>query len=192
MVANVKLEVPLINTMVPADNQKEYVCPGGTMSVARVKELLAAQADAMLAFGAQEQELQAAIMNREWSKIDSLVPQMQRRSSELEATDAARHEAFAVAKAELGLPAGASFLGFLERVDEEDRRELTALYRSLQVSVLRVKSVTRGIDSYVRGTLRTTNEVLGEVFPDQKGTMYSRRGKRSPADGRAMVLDRHL
>lgn len=162
------------------------------MSVAQVKELLAAQADAMLAFGAQEQELQNAIMNRDWSGIDVLVPQMQRQSAELETLDARRHDAFAAAKSERGLSPDAKFLEFIERVDEEDRRELTALYRSLQVSVLRVKSVTRGIDSYVRGTLRTTNEVLGEVFPDQKGTMYSRRGKRSPADGRAMVLDRHL
>jgi len=162
------------------------------MSVVRVKELIAAQADAMLAFGTHEQELQTAIMNRDWSTIDSLVPRMQRSSAELEATDAARHDAFVVAKRELGLSSDASFSDFIDRVNEDDRRELTALYRSLQVSVLRVKSVTRGIDSYVRGTLRTTNEVLGEVFPDQKGTMYSRRGKRSPADGRAMVLDRHL
>ncbi len=162
------------------------------MGVAQVKELLAAQAEAMLAFGAQEQELQSAIINRDWSRIDVLVPQMQRQGAELEALDARRNAAFAAAKSQCGLSDNAKFQEFIERVDEEDRRELTTLYRSLQVSVLRVKSVTRGIDSYVRGTLRTTNEVLGEVFPDQKGTMYSRRGKRSPADGRAMVLDRHL
>lgn len=162
------------------------------MTTERLKELLAAQAQALLRFGSQEQELQAAILSRDWAAIDALVPQMELRSAELEELDACREKLFIEARLETGLPADAGFPEFLERLDEADRRDLIALYRSLQISVLRVRSVTRGIDAYVRGTLRTTNEVLGEAFPDQKGTMYSRRGKRSPADGRAMVLDRRL
>jgi hypothetical protein len=162
------------------------------MRVAEIKELLAAQVKAMEEFGVREAELQSTILDRDWPTIETLLQTIQKHGAELEQLDLRREELFLQAKADAGLAADAAFGELLAHVDEVDRRELAALYRSLQASVLRVKSVTRGIDSYVRGTLRTTNEVLGEVFPDQKGTIHSRRGRRSPADGRAMVLDRRL
>jgi hypothetical protein len=165
---------------------------GKTETIERIKETLAAQAELMLEFGACEQELQQAVLARDWPAMDALVSRMEGPSGELAALDARRHELFLKAKSEVGADASSTFAEFVERIPDADRRELTRLFRSLQVSVLRVKSVTRGIDSYVRGSLKTTNEVLGTVFPDQKGTFYSRHGRRSPADGRAMVLDRRL
>lgn len=163
-----------------------------TRTIAAVKSALAKQAETLLEFGRLEQELQDAVLERDWPAMDSLVPRMEGLSRELAALDTRRDALFGQAKAAVGVPQNAAFGEFVQRLDEADRRDLTALFRSLQVSVLRVKSVTRGIDSYVRGSLKTTNDVLGLVFPDQRGTIYSRHGRRSPADGRAMVLDRHL
>lgn len=161
-------------------------------TIGHIKESLARQAELMLEFGRREHELQQAVMDRDWPAMDALVPRMENLSRELAALDARRHALFLEAKTAVGLPADATFSEYVQRIPEADRHELTTLFRSLQVSVLRVKSVTRGIDSYVRGNLRTTNEMLGTLFPDQKGTIYSRHGRRSPADGRAFVLDRHL
>lgn len=162
------------------------------MTIELIKELLAEQARLMLDFGRHEQELQESIIAREWSRTDSLVATMNQLSSELAALDVRRHEAILAVKRDLGVAEDASFAELLGRCSDADRADLTSLFRSLQLSVLRVKSVTRGIDSYVRGSLRAANEVLGVVFPEQKGTLYSRRGHRAPADGRAMVLDRRL
>ena len=162
------------------------------MAFAEIRKLLATQAEAMLRFGEVVEELQSAILDRDWPAIERLVPGMERSSAELAEMDARRHELFTRVKAEVGLGDDAGLAELIGRADPGERHELATLYRSLQASVLWVKSMTRGIDSYLRGTLRTTHEVLGEVFPDQKGTIYSRRGRRSPADGRAMVLDRHL
>lgn len=157
-----------------------------------IKELLAAQAALMLEFGNREQELQTAVMQRDWPAVDKLVSVMRIMSDELAAMDERRNEAVGDLKAALGARTDASFAELLTRLPTREREEVTALYRSLQVSVLRVTSVTRGIDAFVRGSIRTTNEILGEVFPDQRGTLYSRRGQKAHADQRAIVLDRHL
>jgi hypothetical protein len=162
------------------------------MMIDTIKELLAGQAALMLEFGNHEQELQSAVMQRDWPAVDALVTKMRAMSDELRAIDERRHAAIQAAKKDLGVNADASFAELLARLPAPEREELTALYRSLQVSVLRVTSVTRGIDAYVRGSIRTTNDILGEVFPDQRGTLYSRRGRKAPADQRAIVLDRHL
>ena len=162
------------------------------MKIDEMKELLSMQADALIEFCEQEQRLQQAILKRDWLAVDALVPPMQQVSKRIRKLDRRRHTAFTEVKRTSGLRDDATFSELLQLLAEEERRELAALHRSLQVSVLKVQSVTRGIDSFVRGSLRTTHEVLGEVFPDQKGTFYSRRGHKAPADGRAMVLDRHL
>jgi predicted transcriptional regulator len=162
------------------------------MKTEQMEELLARQVEVMGEFGERQQELQDAIVAKDWPMIDSLVPRMERLSREASELDERRHALFARAKRKAGLQPEATFGELLEHVPHNERRTLAALFRSLQVAVLKVKSVTRGIDSYVRGSLRSTNELLGAVYPDQKGTIYCRRGRRSPADGRAMVLDRKL
>lgn len=162
------------------------------MDINAIRDVLTRQAQTMLTFGEAEQELQRAVIDRDWNRMERLVAHLEQLSRDAESLDAERHDLIMEAKSELGVNADASFPELLERLPASDREDLTALFRSLQISVLRVKGLTRGIDSYVRGSLRTSNEMLGTVFPDQKGTLYSRRGRRAPADGRAMVLDRRL
>ncbi|MFP4113353.1 MAG: flagellar protein FlgN [Spirochaetota bacterium] len=163
-----------------------------TYAYEELKEQLSRQAELMNEFGERQQQLQEAIVARDWETIDGLVPEMERLSREVSALDDCRQELFDEAKRDAGLPTEASFAELLDRVPEVDRRPLSGLFRELQVAVLRVKGMTRGIDSFVRGSLRATNEMLGVIYPDQKGTIYSRHGRRNPTDGRAMVLDRRL
>ncbi len=162
------------------------------MKLAEIRTTMARQAEMLTEFGDREQQLQDAVLRRDWPAVDDLVVAMERDSHRFPALDEERHSLIAEAKAEVGLDPDAPFAELVEHVEEAHRRELVSLYRSLQVSVRRVRSVTRGIDSYVQGVRRATHDVLGEVFPDQKGTLYSSRGRRSPADGRAMVVDRKL
>lgn len=162
------------------------------MNTNDIRNVLADQSNAMQEFGEQEQALQNAILARDWSATDTLIPEMRRLSLEIAALDVRRSALIAAAREEAGLGPDAPFAELVQHAPDSERRELNRLFRSLQVSVLRVKSVTRGIDSYVRGSLRATEETIGAVLPDQKGTLYSKRGNRAPADGRAIVLDRHL
>ena len=111
---------------------------------------------------------------------------------EIQITEKERHAAVAKAKQEVGKAPETPFVDFLRDLAESSRARLTGLYRDLQVAVLRVKSLTGGIDSYVRGSVRTSNAILGELFPDQKGTMYRKNGESTPAARTAMVLDHEL
>ncbi len=162
------------------------------MRAEEIRTTLTEEAELLMEFGEREQELQQAVLRRDWPSVDAHVAAMVEQSRRFVRLDERRHELIAGAKADMGLRPEAPFGELVDRFPEADRQELHALFRSLQVLVLKVKSMTRSIDSYVRGSLRAAHDVLGEVFPDQKGTLYSRRGRRMHADGRAMVVDRHL
>ncbi len=162
------------------------------VKLAEIRTTLTRQAQVLTEFGDREQELQEAVMRRDWPAVDELLSTLDQDSRRFATLDEERHALVSDAKTQVGLPSDAPFAELIEHVEEGDRRELVALFRSLQVSVRRVRSVTHGIDAYVQGVLRATHDVLGEVFPDQKGTIYSSRGRRSFADGRAMVVDRQF
>ena len=162
------------------------------MSAEQLCTVLIKQSEGIEAFGALEQRMQDAVLEQRWEELDRVIPASEILAGELEGLDQHRHELVAELKAAHGLAAEAPFGELLTHLSQEQQRPLAAAFRALQVSVLKVKSLTNGIDSYVRGAVRTTNRLMNEVFPDHRGTLYSRRGHRTHADGRAMVVDRRL
>ena len=157
-----------------------------------VRRLLECESLLLLAFAGKEQELQDSLLERDFAATGMVVWELERLGAEIDGVERERHAAMARALEEAGLDGRTTFSDWVSRLDETERPDLSRLYRALQVAALRVRSLTGGIDAYVRSAMRTGSAVLGEVFPDQKGTIYCRRGRNSKPDGRAMVLDRHL
>lgn len=162
------------------------------MAIAHVKSHLERQSDLLAEFGRREADLQEAIIERDWPAMEALVPELERMGDELEALERQREAAVAETKAELGVSRESPFPELLSKLGAREGAELASLYRDLQIAVLRVKNQTSGIDAYVRNSVRTANTVLGEVFPERKGTLYSRTGAHTQAHGSAIVLDHEL
>lgn len=162
------------------------------MGMTQLKGLLRKQAELLSAFAVKEHELQDAIIRRDWPAMDAVMPALEQLSRNLESVEHRRHVAVTKLKRSAGIPDEAPFAEIVSRAGSEDRAELTSLFRDLQVNVLRVKTHTGGIDAYVRNSMKTANTVLGEIFPERKGTIYSSRGTQSPPRGSAMVLNREL
>jgi flagellar FlgN protein len=162
------------------------------MGIAHLKSQLRKQSELLSEFGKKELDLQKAILERNWPAMDSVMPDLERLSATLESVERRRHSVVVRMKAAVGLEPDAPFAELVLQSKFRDRAELTSLYRDLQIAVLRVKNQTSGIDSYVRNSVRTANTVLGELFPERKGTIYSRSGAHSPAHGSAMVLNHEL
>ncbi len=162
------------------------------MGIANLKSQLRKQTELLSEFGTKELDLQKAILERNWPAMDAVMPDLERLSTTLEAVERRRHSIVTKLKLAEGLEEGAPFAELVLKTKLRDRAELTSLYRDLQIAVLRVKNHTSGIDSYVRSSVRTANTVLGELFPERKGTIYSRSGAHSPVRGSAMVLNHEL
>lgn len=162
------------------------------MRIAQLKAQLRKQNELLDSFGNLEHELQSAIIDRDWPTMDKVMPRLEHLSRDLEALERRRHDTVSKIKQAEGLNDAAPFSEVVLKAADDDRTELAELYRELQIAVLRVKNHTAGIDSYVRNSVRTANSVLGEVFPERKGTIYSRSGVQSPARSSAMVLNHEM
>jgi len=157
-----------------------------------LKDVLEKETTLLETLSENERQIQLLVMSRNWSDLEPILKEMSGRAEEIAATDSVRHKHYQALKEALGCEADAGFYDVLEGVSLALRRELSELYRRLKIAVSQVRSVTGGIDAYVASTVATMREVLGELYPDQKGRIYSRSGRATRADERAMVLDRHL
>ena len=162
------------------------------MSLDRLKALIALETEQIVEFVDAQGALQGAILERDWASLEQLLGSLDAASQRIAAIEQERIEAFADACARYGVAAEAGVGELIAKVPDSERAELLACTRALQVATLSAKGRTEQLDAYVSGHVRTTNALLHEVFPDQKGTMYSRCGRRAPADSSALVVDRQL
>jgi hypothetical protein len=127
--------------------------------------------------------LKNAAVNREWTDFYSLLDQMQSQGGEFEILEAER----------TGLCEGVEPSGFytlLSRLPENDRKELSELYRKLKFETLKTRMANDTLLRYLNEGRAVIALFLEEAFPDRKGKFYSRLGKHIQTDMRSMVLNR--
>lgn len=161
-------------------------------TVAVLKEALEREVSSLEELAAAEQELQPLLAERNWMELEKRISALNTLSESAMNAEQEREAAYAALKQEVGAADDARFYDVLESVDWEERCELAELYRRLKIAVVQVRGVTGSLDTYVSVSTSTVRGVLDELFPDQKGKIYSRTGRANQVDERAMVLDRQL
>ncbi len=155
-------------------------------------ELMSQQSEKLEAFALLQQGLQKAIVARDWDDLESSMDRLNEFSSELELIESERIRWAREITGSLGLPDSTPVSELRVHLSKADSRQLMRAQRGLEISIMKVRGVTGGIDAYLAGAVRMNRDVLNQLFPDQRGTMYSRRGQRAQADNRAIVVDRKL
>ncbi len=140
----------------------------------------------------RERELQNQLLNRDWHQLQVVIEEMNRLSEDIERSEQLRNDAFSALCRSHGTGPRAGFAELIGRLDEKSATRLRTLYRSLKVSVMRIRSLTGGIDAYVTAGTTTMRSFLEESSPDHRGTIYGRDGNAGNGRTHAVVVDRHL
>lgn len=170
------------------------------LSVEPLKKTLRAEIEALDRVAELERLIRNAVMERDWSKLESNLYELDYWSSKVIDAEEMRRDCLAEFAdcascdelAESAGDAGVALLDILQLAPFADRTELTELYRQLKIAVMTVQSATYGLQSYVNAAAETTQAFLEELFPSHKGKHYSRNGSAAKVDRRALVLDHQL
>ena len=87
---------------------------------------------------------------------------------------------------------GLGFYAFAARLPEQERRELSELYRRIKMRTLGVRFANDSLTDYLDETQAVVSGFLEAVFPDRRGKIYSRKGTQVSPDMRSMVLNQTL
>ncbi|MFP4509451.1 MAG: flagellar export chaperone FlgN [Spirochaetaceae bacterium] len=157
-----------------------------------VCDVIRAQIMTLETIAAEHSRLQEAVMNRDWESLEEQIRVLQAHAHDAGALEEQRKASYGRLRKLLGFGAEESFFELLCRLEDEERTELAALYRGLKIAVMRVASANGGLEAYVQSSTQTIEEVLKELFPERKGTIYSRTGRVQRHDDRAFVVNQSL
>jgi hypothetical protein len=131
-----------------------------------------------------------AVINREWADFELLFNTFGELSRNFEALESERIGIFAeLSKKTGGRDESAGFYALASRLPQDERKEVTGLYRKLKMETFKIRLANDTLLGYLNEAKATVAAFLEAAFPDRKGRLYSRQGIQRPADMRSMVLD---
>ncbi len=158
----------------------------------RFAEVIGRQVELLEETAQKQQELQRAVIDRNWHTLDELLRELDTLGEEIHFVEEKRRAMYEQVCDNLRLENRANFYDVLCSLDNSDRNRLNDVYRRLKVAVMRVRNATDGLDAYVSAAGDTLHQVLGEVFPERKGTVYARDGSKAGVTERPLVVDQEL
>ncbi len=127
----------------------------------------------------EELNLQSSVIEKDWPGTESSIQHLENLSERMMRAERRRHELFHALKSSFTADDDEGFYDVIARFPEDERRELSELYRKLKVTVLKVQSLNGGIDSYVRSAAYTLGKILDEYIPSRRNNTYSRNGRKA-------------
>ncbi|AEJ19260.1 flagellar export chaperone FlgN [Gracilinema caldarium] len=132
-----------------------------------------------------------AVCSRDWTDIDALFKRLDEYNKEFDALEKDRSQLFIELSQALGFDQEKpGFYVLATRLDPENRRQMTDLYRRLKLDVLKIRLSNDTLQHYIATNRAVISEFLQAAFPDRKGKLYSRHGREIHAEMRSIVLDR--
>ncbi|MDR0556753.1 MAG: flagellar export chaperone FlgN [Treponema sp.] len=129
-----------------------------------------------------------AAINREWTDFEALAISLEAYK---DAFDELEEERIALFAPDAGEPAP-HFYTMVSHLPEEERKELSDLYRSVKDRALKLQIANEALLRYLNEARSIINEFMRAAFPDRKSGVYSRRGTRVSSDMRSLILDQIL
>jgi hypothetical protein len=149
------------------------------------------QEDELLQKIAETQEsVKNAAINREWADFETLTLSLEMCKEQFDALEAERLILFEiVSDAEGRMP---HFYAMVSHLPENERKELSELYRSIKDRTLKVRIANETLRLYLNEAQTTLGDFMKAAFPDRKTGVYSKQGKKISPDMRSLVLDQTL
>jgi hypothetical protein len=131
-----------------------------------------------------------ALLNREWADYECLMESIGRVGADFELLEAERVVVFAKFAQSEDEDEKQRFYAIAAKLPEEQRNELTALYRRLKMETLQIRLANDTLLDYLKETRTVISGILENAYPDRKGKIYSRTGTEREADMKSIVLNR--
>ena len=135
-----------------------------------------------------QSHLRDAVAARDWDALERLLPKLtevgrtadqaeQRRGRALDRITSYGRRDFSIVLGEL---------------PDEHRRRVSDGYRELKVAVLRLKSHSRQMETYLQSSIATTRAVVRELCPEHASGGYTPDGQGTFQTAAAMMVDKRM
>ena len=161
----------------------------------KCREILLKEYELVQNAAAIQEKLRAAVVGREWTDFEGHFSAMNAVETELAGLEIEREGLFAEFEGSGGRnplnmkDAKGRFYAMASHLPENQRNDLTAIYRSLKLEALKLRMANDALAAYLSGIKTTLAEFYALAFPDRGGKLYTNQGTHFSHDMRSMVLN---
>lgn len=139
-----------------------------------------------------QEKIRLSVVNREWQDFESYTKSMKEIEAAIETLEIERETLFneAAPFAEHAQDSKGRFYAIVSRLPENQRNELTSIYRELKLDALKLRLANESFLTYLAGVKSIIGEFFSAAFPQRAGKIYSKNGTHQTGDMRSMVLNR--
>lgn len=138
------------------------------------------------------ENIRSSIFRHDWNQLTDSLEKMERISGYLTALEKERVHVFEKLRNEVQADPSAGFYTVVVRLPKDEQDIVSTLFRQLKSQVLQLQGVIWSIDAYTRSISTTIYDILQEIFPHKRGTMYSKTGKKRKTGNDPLVVNHQL
>ena len=143
-------------------------------------------------FYSAEEKIKTALVERNWPLLEKQLQNIGEISVKIEEAEEVRNNTYQAMKIYCGEDRPESFYVFISKYCPDRQEKLTQLFRELKTGISKVETLTHRIDVYINTVTAAVKQVLDEVFPQRRGTIYDSRGADRSVMQPPVVIDREL
>jgi hypothetical protein len=145
----------------------------------------------------EQEKIRQAVTNREWTVFEDHLGAMNSIESKIETLEREREQLFTVYKTLIhqrsfseNLDAKGQFYALVSLLPENQRNDLTAIYRSLKLEAIKLRMANESLFAYLSGIKSTLKDFFDLAFPERGGKMYTKEGMHFSNDMQSIFLNR--
>jgi len=86
-----------------------------------------------------------------------------------------------------------SFYSVINKIHKNSSNEIVDIYRIVKHEARSIRVINEGFSRFLQSRKNLVNDIMEEIIPDRKGTIYNRRGFSSHKGGSSsLILNKHL
>ncbi|MCL2758939.1 MAG: hypothetical protein FWD22_01860 [Treponema sp.] len=144
-----------------------------------------------------QDKIRQAVTDREWAIFEDHLSAMNSIEIKMEDLENEREKLFTVFKTLVHeqsfsetLDDKGKFYALVSILPENQRNDLTSIYRSLKFEAIKLRMANDALFTYITEVKATLKEFFDLAFPERGGKMYTKEGTHFSNDMRSMVLNR--
>jgi hypothetical protein len=165
----------------------------------KCRDILLQECELIQNAAAMQEKIRLAVTGREWTVFEDHLSAMNAIESKIETLETEREQLFTVFETLMhqksfsdNLDAKGRFYALVCMLPENQRNDLTSIYRSLKLESIKLRMANEALMSYLAGIKTTLKDFFDLAFPERAGKMYTNRGTHSTNDMRSMVFNRRF
>ena len=157
----------------------------------RALHVLAGEIEILKKISVEQISVRQAVMSREWGDFDDKILEVKRLGAEFARLEEDREHIFSCLGCDESerLTEEKSFYSRISAVPEEERRELSRLYRELKMETHKMKALNETFLAYLSEAKTLAAAYIGAVCPARGGKLYTRKGRTVSLDLKSIVFN---